>query len=122
MIKAIFTILIILYPLSLFSEERDKYTYVCNMKNLIDIDDKHNLNQYTLSTFIFKIKSDELNFLGEEGYFTEGFSMDVDFYISKDYFRAISDYGRMDYDSGFFQFAHLVDREIVVVTADCSVY
>ena len=122
MIKAIFTILIILYPLSLFSEERDKYTYVCNMKNLIDIDDKHNLNQYTLSTFIFKIKSDELNFLGEEGYFTEGFSMDIDLYVSKDYFRAISAYGRMDYDEGFFQFAHLVDRKIVVVSADCSIY
>ena len=122
MIKTIFTLLVIFYPFSLFSEERDKYTYVCNMKNLIDIDDKHNLNQYTLDTFIFKIKLDELNFLGDEGYFTEGFSMDVDFYISKDYFRAISDYGRMDYDSGFFQFAHLVDREIVVVTADCSVY
>ena len=122
MIKTIFTLFIIFYPFSLFSEERDKYTYVCNMKNLINIDEKHNLKQYKLNTFIFKIKLDELNFLGDEGYFTEGFSMDVDFYISKDYFRAISDYGRMDYDSGFFQFAHLGDREIVVVTADCSVY
>ncbi len=122
MIKTIFTLLIIFNPYSLFSEERDKYTNVSNMKNLINIDEKHNLKQYKLNTFIFKIKLDELNFLGDEGYFTEGFSMDVDFYISKDYFRAISDYGRMDYDSGFFQFAHLVDREIVVVTADCSVY
>ena len=122
MIKTIFALLIIFYPFYLFSEERDKYTYVCNMKNLINIDDMHNLNQYKLDTFIFKIKLDELNFLGDEGYFREGFSMDVDFYISKDYFRAISAYGRMDYDSGFFQFAHLVDKEIVVVTADCSVY
>ena len=122
MIKTIFTLLIIFYPFSLFSEERDKYTYVCNMKNLIDIDDKHNLTQYNLDTFIFKIELDKLNFLGNESYFTEGFSMDVDFYISKDYFRAISAYGRMDYDSGFFQFAHLVDKEIVIVTADCSVY
>ena len=122
MIKTIFILFTIFYPLSLFSEERDKYTYVCNMKNLIDIDDKHNLNQYSLDTFIFKIKLDELNFLGDEGYLSGGFSMDVDYYISKDYFRATSAYGRMDYDDGFFQFAHLVDRKIVVISANCSIY
>ena len=121
MLKTIFTILIILFPLSLSSEERDNYTYVCNTKNLIDIDDMHNLNQYTPDRFIFEIKFNELNFFGEDSYF-KGFSMEVNYYDSKDYFRAISAYGRMDYDNGFFQFAHLVDRKLVVVTADCLIY